>query len=227
MTWPRLSNRKLLVRGAKLAMAMLAFVVCTTARTRAAPLPPDIVLPLAKVDTAGPFKIEVRRAVRDSLEVRLLQIAEETAPDADSLLAAARRWAARVRWPAPPVETLRRDGWWYTEFDSIRVPFAITRSAVEYYLGLIHGWKSTNVQSGFTWKVGSIRYRADIERGRGGGSLRRRSERTYVVNLHLEWTSLCGPTCGLAFIKQRTVELTPDGIVVSVKGDGATDFIEF
>lgn len=43
-----------------------------------------------------------------------------------------------------------------------------------------------------------------------------------VVRLTLEWTELCGPSCVVRMVAQRTVLLDSGGRVVRVLGDGET-----
>lgn len=170
-----------------------------------------------ELQSPGSFQIDVHRAFRSAEEGRLLKIAEATYPPRDSVLAAIPR--AHFKLGAAPDETYL---WWSSSFDGVRIPYAITADAVQYYLDLTESFRRGDFSQSHGIRMDSSRFRytATIEKRpefqREGRSFRD----VYVAELKLQWSDDCGSLCDLWIDKDRIVVLNPAGVVLAVFRDG-------
>jgi hypothetical protein len=153
--------------------------------------------------------------VRSAEEDRLLQIAESKPGDPAEMMAvmAERRsnplLGGKRRYPID-----LRPGQWWTDADE-KVPFAVTSSAVDYYRAELRRLRAENDP-----KVrASLRYNASIKRMPLLHFEGEWFKDVCVVELFMGWEVVCGPLCGLSFMKERMVVLRPDGEVLRVYHD--------
>lgn len=117
------------------------------------------------------------------------------------------------------------DIWWRDNFDGIKIPYCLTKSAVNYYTELIEAFRKSD-QKKFGVRsqnfaefhyVAEIRPKLIYERD---GYVFRDSNKLFVVTMTMEWESRCGNLCGLKFTKERIVIIDSSGKVLAVFGDG-------
>jgi hypothetical protein len=124
--------------------------------------------------------------------------------------------------PSTCAADLSSDEPWWTGCDP-RVPFALTASAVRFYLDQIAAFRRGQQPSrGRPLRSGAMRYEA-IGSWESDVVIEDRSYRdVYVARLNLTWHVNCGELCGWAFSKQRIVVISRSGDVLAVVGDGRT-----
>jgi len=120
------------------------------------------------------------------------------------------------------------DIWWRDNFDGIKIPYCLTKSAVNYYSELIEafrkndqeklGVKSQNFAE-FSY-VAEIRQKLVYERN---GYVFKDKDKLFIVTMTMEWESRCGDLCGLKFTKERIVIIDSSGKVLAVFGDGPVE----
>jgi hypothetical protein len=140
-----------------------------------------------------------------------LRLAESIYPTRESLGAV----------PTCGPEALPENAWWTT--CDPRLPYALTASAVRYYLDWIGALRRGDVQSrGQPLTSGTVRYEAS---GAWEADFQLDGDRfadVYVARLQLEVQMRCGHLCGWSFRKTRVVVLSRSGDVLGVNGDGRT-----
>jgi len=167
-------------------------------------------------ERTGDFRVTIEREYASEAEERLLALVEATYPlYPDSILLTG--FSRPTDGDAPR--------WWTSEVDGFRIPVAVTRAAVDYYLALVR-----SLQAGKTTGGGEIRQRtADLEYTasiqpaasalEGATEHPRDLDGKYVVRLEMSWESDCGPRCGLRFTRTRTAVVSADGQVLEVLED--------
>jgi hypothetical protein len=165
----------------------------------------------------GPHSVVIRRTVADPGMRRALEVAERTDPARDSVLSAVTR--AHFKRRDVPSDTRL---WWSSEFDGVRIPYAITDVAVAYYLSLSDALRrgDTAKTRGVRMSQSRLEYVATVERHDSFLLGQATYADVYVVRLRLAWGNYCGPLCALSFSSARTVVVGRDGIVRAVQGDG-------
>lgn len=173
-----------------------------------------------------PWRDPGARAIFAAIERRVppervfaLLAAERDQPNADSV--------ARAVAHVGPMEPYRRGQWWTNDFDTVRLPYALTGEAVRYYIDLVATFKRSGgrgVPIAPPMTGVSMRYVATVTRANSATAPGRPRE-GYVVDMELIWSNSCGNTCGLNFGKTRRVWVSPDGRVTAMEGDGVTHFV--
>ena len=170
----------------------------------------------------GRFTISIVRLARDSTERVLLARAEGLIPPADSIEQA----AAPMREPGyvaafKKAKEIAGDRWWWLGFDNVLLPYALTGSAVLYYVETVRAFAGgLNRLAGSNQRVvdnASIEYTAAVE-SRGAGGARR-------VRMQVQFSFYCGPLCALSFSHSRVVEFDAAGNPIRVGGDRPPSYI--
>ncbi|HJQ11981.1 MAG TPA: hypothetical protein VJ840_13210 [Gemmatimonadaceae bacterium] len=108
------------------------------------------------------------------------------------------------------------DRWWLDSFDETWIPFAVTASAVDYYIGTLHDYAAGRSPFGFSATDGAdhgrLSYTARVLKSSEHG------ER--IVELQLQWNYWCGMLCAIEFIHTRRVFFDATGKPVRIEGDG-------
>jgi hypothetical protein len=171
----------------------------------------DLAHPLTfkELNRSGKHEVKIVRRFVDEREERLLQIAEATYPTESKV---------RERSKRPAEAPLGNERlWWCSSFDGVRIPFAITKGAVAYYLDVSTEFGKTKPNP--FMKSSSLTYSASLARKatyRVGTSEFRN---VYVVSMELGWSQYCGPLCAMAFGASRKVVLNEEGKVLAVEND--------
>ena len=118
--------------------------------------------------------------------------------------------------------------WFYSSFDGIYIPYAITKEAVEYYSNLIDQFNANKSDSFF--QTAELVYSASVEfhenylspsaNSRGEPVTPEEFESVYVVKLILEWEQYCGPVCAMWINKERIAVFDETGQLLDVFLDG-------
>jgi len=165
----------------------------------------------------GSFTESIERNAATPEEENLIAIAEAVYPPREDVIEAYCGSPEHL----DPDEPL----WWYCGFDGVRIPYAITGDAVDYYSDLVHEWRdeaATSHPLTVFWLRCNFEYGADIEYYETYESREETFSDVYVVMMRLHWSAYCGPVCAHAFDKYRIVVLTPEGEVLAIFGDGTT-----
>lgn len=155
-------------------------------------------------------EITIRRIAANDVEKKMIAAAEAACPDQAALLKTA-------RWTRPPVGT---GLWWNKEVHGIRIPFAISGAAVDYYAGLVNGYRRREFR-GFSEPGSRFVYEASVMR-------RQEPEGhapVFVVKMRIFFLEsfAASPTEQIRFQKEREVILDQSGKVLQIAGDGDTE----
>jgi len=190
-----------------------------------------VVLPdsLVEVLARGRFRASVLRVAANANDARLIAVAEQLYPNPDAIIATATTADERKRLLATAagisLRTLKVpqrpagspvDRWWLDAFDETWIPFAVTGSAVDYYLGRVHDYAAGRSPFGFSATDGAdhgaFSYTARVIPSSEPGVAR-------VVELQLQWEYWCGMLCAMEFVHTRRVFFDAAGTAVRVEGD--------
>jgi hypothetical protein len=130
--------------------------------------------------------------------------------------------------------------WWYDSFDGVRIPYAVTSDAVDYYADLVAQWQvDPSTSWGGEWTSSNLQYVGVIEYADAVEIGGEQFDDVYVVDMNLSWSAVCGSLSAYGFDKMRTiilslgahgfdkmrtVILSPAGDILRVYGDGVTPF---
>jgi hypothetical protein len=171
----------------------------------------------------GRVTILVARTAHDTTERRLLETAERLFPQRSAIEreASAITGAGHVRAFAQAA-ALPGDRWWWREWDTVLLPYALTGATVEHYLARVRALGTGRnpfaaFDSAGTLQA-SFQYRAAVERAPAPGV-------AYRVTLRMHYQLYCGPLCALDVTKDRAVEFDAAGTVLRVTGDGPPSYV--
>lgn len=180
---------------------------------------PSAERPLDNVFEQGNFRVAIERQYENEAQKKLLTLVEATYPIyPDSILIPGFN---RPEEGSPP-------RWWTSEVDGIRIPVAVTRAAVDYYLDLIKSLRAadttdTTESGNLRQRSAELQYTASIQPAAMAlenvedhpGDLAGK----YIVRLEMSWESDCGLRCGLQFTRTRMAVVSGDGQVLEVLED--------
>ena len=198
---------------AALAALTMACAICHAAMT------PDST---TKEWPANPARhqVVIETYARNEAEKHLIATAEAAAVPHDDLAKAFAAEQSNKDKPAPE----DKNAWWYMEKMGVKIPYALTGAAIEYYKGLVTQWGETKMTryvepNSKLFYMASVRHEDTFKLG----------DKTFanvnVVNLKLEFNAnfTTEGTMGLQFTKSRQVVIDSAGKVVATSGDGPTD----
>lgn len=167
--------------------------------------------------------MQIFRKFDGAQQEKLLRVAEAIYPARANVLAAGKK----MRGTLSATDKTTKDLWWWNDFDGVRLPYAITTSAVVYYRQKIREFRGGDFKATRGIKmfsanmkyVSDIKYHVDFTQGK------RKFRGVYVVKMQLIWEQTCGSVCGMYFNRERTVVLSKNGNVLAVSGDGAESVI--
>jgi hypothetical protein len=185
------------------------------------PRPP---LPDSLIERRGDFELRVVRVAESQFERELLRTAEALYPSSAALDASEAEYLERNsfgRWPQHMARARREPGprWWWHDWGPVRLPYALTASAVAYHLVAMRGLSQSPNRMGrdsTETHGGSFEYGARVVRLEGGG---------FAVEMEARWSYHCGSLCGVWFTKTRRVLFDRDGVPLSVDGDGMPNWM--
>jgi len=117
-----------------------------------------------------------------------------------------------------------RDIWWQGEYRSIKLPYALTKEAVDYYEQVIAAYQKKTFQA-YGEPNSSMNYEARVAHhatfSLDGKTYTNVDEVRLKLTIRAAFTE--EPTEGVEFTKQRTVVLDATGKVLAITGDGQTE----
>lgn len=163
----------------------------------------------------GHHNYYIERVFQTEFEEQLILVAEAIDPNREAVLVVFDGDTSDL-----PAEGL----WWYRDFDTVRILYAITGDAIEYYVGLVEMWGERGIDeyADIFWRRSELTYRADVESMASFTIDGQTFENLYVVSMRLEWYAYCGTVCAHFFEKERTVVFSEEGTLLAVFGDGET-----
>jgi hypothetical protein len=199
----------------KIMMSMVSGLVLLLAAAGpvSAAMTPD-----AKVKSwpANPARHEVlvKREGGDDAEKKMIAVAERAMADAEKLRKAI----------GDDAELKDKSQWWYGERLGIRVPFAITADAVDYYTKLVEDFGKQTFKR-YIEPSSRLEYKASVKAHDEFKHGEKSFKDVHVVTLKLNFSQQFAATGteGMSFEKERTVVLDAGGKVLLIIGDGKTE----
>ena len=193
-------------------LCRLAMLVCLTTAAKAS-LAPGTTL---KDFPADPSKhvVSVTRTAKDAGEEKLIAAAEGALPERDALLK-----AADPNQP-PAGERL----WWHAEQLDIKLPFAITKEAIDYYSEVVTKFGKQEFK-GFIQPTSNLTYAASVTSHPTLELDGKTFTNVRVVTMTLEFgQSFCvQQSAAMHFSKERKVVFDANGKILHISGDGPTE----
>jgi hypothetical protein len=169
-----------------------------------------------KIWPANPEKhrITIRREASDAAQAKMIATAEAASPEAAAL--------RKAMGDSP--EVINASQWWYREDFGIRIPFAVTAGAVDYFTKLVGDYGKQEFKR-YVEPSSSVDYHASVAIHAQFERDGRKFADVHVVTLKLVFAQNFAATGteGMQFEKVRTVVLDAAGKVLAVYGDGPTE----
>ena len=165
-------------------------------------------------------QVKIERIAKTAAEKQLIATAESAVPAKEGIARLFAEDPATKDKPLPADKNL----WWFAETIGIKLPYAITGAAVDYYKGLVEGWGKAKFTR-FIEPNSMLSYTATVkfeETFKQGDKV---FEKVNVVTMNLEFGAdfTAEGTMALHFTKTRQVVLSASGKVLAVFGDGKTE----
>lgn len=159
-------------------------------------------------------KISIQREAADDQEKKLIAAAEKSLPDAAALAKAIGKDATGIAQP-------QTGPWWNKEVLGIRIPFAVTADAVDYYNKLVTEYGQQKLVR-FTRPSSEFSYHAKVARHAAfeleGKSLQNVTVVTMTLKFRQNFVASVAEAFG--FEKSRTVVFDKHGKILGIQGDG-------
>ncbi|MCP9292093.1 hypothetical protein [Gracilimonas sediminicola] len=166
----------------------------------------------------------IERIAENEFEEELIEKAETEYPPRDSVLAAVSPWQQEL---VPETEY-----WWYSRYEGVYLPFALTIDAIEYYESFIDSLAAEEQDD--YYKTAELEYEAKVsfhdsfkiyEQGYTNPTpdqLLGSFEEVYVVEMTLGFRFECFVHCLLGASKSRVAVFNKEGNLLEIFHDGAT-----
>jgi hypothetical protein len=166
-------------------------------------------LTFTELRQSGPHELHLSRRFANAKEEKILRIAEA------------------VYSSDQPLKTGSWRQWWCSSFDGVRIPYAITRSAVAYYLDVSEGFRTNNPREPArpTMKFSTLIYSAKVSWKESYKVGTAEFRNIYLVSLELAWMQYCNALCGMMFGTTRNVVVKDDGSVLAIENDSCAPFV--
>ncbi len=164
--------------------------------------------------------VKVLRTIRTDRDMELINIAENAYPARTDVIKAIEKAHFKLGG-VPEDEKL----WWYSSFDKVRLPYAITAEAIEYYRNPFKPSYLSPPEKPWPAKKYSFTYTAEVEFKRRYENEARKFSNVYVVKMQLSLSAYWGPLAALGFYKDRVVVIDERGKVLAIFGDGRTSAV--
>lgn len=157
--------------------------------------------------------IRIQRDAGSEGDEKLIAAAEKSQPDPSALLEAMRKESADAN-PQP-------GQWWNKEVRGVRIPYAITDGAVEYYSDLVKGYGAQKLVR-YAQPGSSFTYQAKVAKHASYEVDGKNLTNVFVVTLSLSFQQKFTATVADAFgfEKERVVVFDENGKVIHIRGDG-------
>lgn len=179
----------------------------------------DLAQPLSfkELSKPAPHSVDITRHFSNEKEEQLLRTAEATYPTREDVLK-----NCQFALKSNEKDTKNPRLWWCGEADGARLPFAITKSAVTYYIDLSESLRKGETKS--MWqRYTTFSYDADLSHQESYRMGETTFRDVYIVTMRLFWKETCGDVpdmCSYILNKARTVVLDKNGSVLAIEGDG-------
>ena len=195
--------RRLPILGVLLSLLIGTASAAIEAGAKPKDYPPD----------SGKHVVTIRREAENDLQKKMIAAAEAALPGREAL-----REALGGNDPAAAQ-------WWHEEALGIRIPFAITGAAVDYYKNLVEGYGKQTFKNRYIQPSSAFEYHAAAAFHAKFEFQGDKFSDVHVVTLKLSFSQNFAATTteGCSFSKERTVILDADGKVLRIAGDGPTE----
>ena len=165
-------------------------------------------------------QVVIERIAKTDAENQHIALAESTLPAREAVTQAFAAAPTNKDKPLPADKNL----WWYAEQIGVKLPYAVTGEAVDYYKGLVEGWKMAKRQR-YVEPASKLSYTASVKFEEVFKQDGKAFEKVHVVTLKLEFNAdfTTEGTMALRFSKTRQVVISAGGKVLAVFGDGKTE----
>lgn len=163
----------------------------------------------------------IERIASNDFEADLIDQAEKYYPSRENVVSAA-EWSG--------MEIPETKYWYYNSFDGVKIPFAITEDAINYYSDLIDEFNE-NPDDVFFYSA-NFEYKAEVTFYENYISPETDSQEqatepesfdsVYVVKMALAWEDYCGSLCAAWINKDRIVVFNESGELLKVYLDGVS-----
>jgi hypothetical protein len=160
--------------------------------------------------------IQIQRTFTTDEDLHFITIAENSYPDREKVLAVARMERSNMK-NIPETEKL----WWYSGFDDVRIPYAITAEAVQYYADLVKQYREKKWNSDIEPRSKLV-YSASVKFYPKYSHQDRDFTDVHIVRMKLYFSADWASLAGMRFHKERTVVLDKKDQVLVIFGDGIT-----
>ena len=166
------------------------------------------------------YTMEINRVAEGPQAAAMLKRAEAVYPQRATIMAAIPDADFKTKLLRAAKEPL----WWSSDFDGVRIPYAVTAGAVIYYQKLIQAFMRNDFSgsAGIKMITANLKYTANIKLHDKWTYEKQDFKNVYVADITLGWSQYCGMLCAMGFEKKRLVVLGRDGSIRAVFGDGAT-----
>lgn len=179
---------------------------------------PAAMLPGAELKEfpANPEKhvVQIQRKAATEADRKMIAAAEAAVPDKEALQ------------KALGDKPMARDEvqWWHQEQLGVRIPFAVTGAAVEYFRKLVEGYQKQAFKR-YSEPTSKLDYEAGVAFHKSFEHEGRTFKDVHVVTLKLSFSEHFAATVteGMDFEKHRIVILDAKGAVLAIYGDGPTE----
>ncbi|MFH1744109.1 MAG: hypothetical protein ABIH23_34330 [bacterium] len=172
------------------------------------------------LEVEGDHTIEVERVAANENEYRLIRAAENFYPPREEVLESIKTASFKIK--TIPTEDVRL--WWCSEFDGVRIPYAITKDAIDYYVSVVRALQKGDfsVCNGIHQKASRFRYSVGVTFHEHYEYEDQTFENVHVISMKMLMFTYGGPICAMSFEKERIVILDKDCRIICVYGDGKT-----
>ena len=197
--------------------------VLATAIAACRPVTPPLVGPTTPAQLPpilaieGPFSVRIARTAASPDGQRALEAAEAAYPSREEVLAAIQ--TAHFKLKAAPIGDRL---WWSSEFDGVRIAYAVTADAVRYYVNLSEAFRQNRFQEagGIPMKSSKFHYSASVSPAETISAGGQDFHDVFVVKMSLSWSAYCGSECAMTFENSRQVFVGRNGKALFISGDG-------
>lgn len=166
----------------------------------------------AVTENEGDHTIEIIRQYEGDKEATILKKAEAVYPNKIS------RYDPQLKRGGTPSEN--EPLWWETEFDNVRVAYAVTAKAVRYYYDTSQGLRSDpKFISGYQMYQTKLKYTGTVKHYDEYAHAKDTFTDVYVAVLELDWSQTCGGLCGMFLKRKKEVVLDSKANVLALYMD--------
>ena len=157
------------------------------------------------------YQVQITRMAQNDAELALIARAEAHCPPYEDVAAV---WETTP--PPPGPDCL----WHHDSTEGIRIPFAITRQAIEYYADTISEWEARG-----RYARAFFNYTAQVQTVPLDDTAPPEAAQAVHMSLRFNFAFCRNDECGTLILKRRVVYFDAAGNLVAVAGDGFTEVL--